>query len=163
MPVDLSDYLDNLKREVNPPGTNLFPEATDTEYAGHLTDAFWEARLDGMLSDWTESDGVIASVTDGGGDISRDLVQLVILYAGIRIVRNHLRNIRTAFRAKAGSTEYETQQSAQLLRDILDELRQKRSLVLQRLSDLGKIDSYVLDALYERDYSIRRGDTDWWR
>lgn len=160
MAVDVFDLVESLKREVNPPGDNLFPNATDDEYAGHLSDAFWEARLDGMLEGYTETDGSITPVS-GSTDLTRDLQQLVVLYAGIRIVRNHLRSIKTVFRTKAGPVEFETQQAATLLREVMLELKEKKKLVLTRLSDVGSVPSYYIDAVIARDESVGMGDT-WW-
>jgi len=37
MAIDLGDLVESLQREVSPPGTNLFPDAVDDEYFGHLT------------------------------------------------------------------------------------------------------------------------------
>lgn len=165
MAVDLGDLIETLRREVSQPGaeTTTFPDANDDTFLGHLQDAFWEARLDGMLDGFVEDGaGSVAPSTVGDDDLTRDLQQLVVLYAGIRILRNQLIAINTVFRAKAGPVEFETQKSAQLLKGILDELKSRRSLVLQRLSDLGNVDTYVIDAILEREYSIDYGITHWW-
>lgn len=162
MAVDLFDLVEPLRREVSPPGEDLFPNADDDDFLGNLQDAFWDARLDGLLEGFTESDGSVVP-TSGSTDLSRDLQQLIVLYAGLRIVRNHLRSMNTVFRSQAGPVEFETQKSAQLLKALLDELRTRRNLVLTRLSDLGSVDSYYIDALVERDLSLDYGDTYWYR
>lgn len=161
MAVDLGDLIEPLRREVSPPGEDLFPNATDDEFFGNLQDAFWDARLDGLLANYTESDGLITT-TSGTGDIDRELQQLIVLYAGLRIVRNHLRALNTLFRSKAGPVEFETQKSATLLKGLLDELAMRRRLVLNRLADLGAVDSYYIDAIAAREESITWGDTWYW-
>lgn len=161
MAVDLGDLIESLRREVSPPGEDLFPDATDDDYFGNLQDSFWDARLDGLLEGYTESDGLVVP-TSGTTELTRDLQQLVVLYAGVRIVRNHLRALNTLFRSKAGPVEFETQKSAQVLKAILDELHARRNLVLTRLSDVGSVDSYYIDALIARDESLGYGDTYWY-
>lgn len=161
MSVDLSDTIENLKREVNPPGGDSFPDAIDDTYLGYLEDAFWEARLDGVtaLASFNNTDGIISPVTVGGTDITGDLVQLLVVYAGIRILRNQLINMGTGFRAKAGPAEFETTNSGQMMTAILNELRTRRNIILTRLSDVGAIPSYYIDALVSREESVYFGST----
>lgn len=160
MAVDLSDLLDNIKSEVNAPGLDQLPGATDTQYLENLKNAFWEGVLDGVISGYTESDGIVTP-DSGTTEFSRELQQLVIFYAGYRIVRNQMRDLKTVFRAKAGPVEYETQQAATVLKAILDELKSKRSILLERLSDLGVVDSFYVDAIISRDDSYAYGDGYW--
>lgn len=158
MSVDLGDLTDFLVAEVNVPGGDVFTGATEDDYLVRLQNAFWEATLDGLITGYTESDGVI-SPTSGTTDLGRDLQQLVIFYAGISIVRNHLRSLNTAFRAKAGPVEYETQQAATVLRDLLTELQKKRAIILERLSETYATDTYYIDAVLARDAAFGAGDT----
>ena len=162
MAIDLGDLVESLQREVSPPGTNLFPDAVDDEYFGHLQDSFWEVKLDGIepFANYTESDGLVSPIS-GTEELSRDLQQLIVLYGGIRIVRNAMRNINTLFRTKAGPVEYETQQSAQVLKSILDDLAARRNFILNRLSDIGAVDAAYVDMVVQRDFSIGNGGT-WW-
>lgn len=161
MAVDLSELIGSLRREVNPPGGDAFPDANDASYLGYLQDAFWEVRLDGMLAGFNELDGIVKPETAGDPDLSRDLQQLLVLYGGIRMVRTQLTNLNTVFRAKAGAVEYETQQSAQVLKAILDELKSRRALVLERLSDLGVVPTYYIDGVSAREHSIDSALTYW--
>lgn len=162
MSVDLATLVESLKREVTPPGEEetTFPDATDETWMGYLADGFWEIRLDGMLSGFTESAGLI-SPSSGTTELTRDLLQLVVFYAGIRILRNQILSFNTVFRAKAGPVEFETQKSAQTLKALLDDMRERRNLVLYRLSDLGVVPSYYIDGLNERELSLGYGDTYW--
>lgn len=163
MAVDLGDLIESLQREVNSPGGDSFPDATDDSFLGYLQDSFWEIRLDGVTSfdPYVEADGIVTPSDSADDDLGRVLQQLIVLYAGIRIIRNQLLNLQTLFRAKAGPVEYETQQSALLLKAILDELKGRRNLVLGRLSDVGTTTDYYIDALVEREYSIDYGLTSW--
>lgn len=162
MAVDLSDLVENLKREVASPGNEdtAFPNATDADWLGNLQDGFWECVLDGVIEGYTESDGIV-SPSSGSTDLSRDLQQLVVFYAGFKIVRNELRTLPTLFRAKAGDNEYEKQQAATLLKSLMDELTRKRNVLLDRLSDIGAIDATYVDAVVQRTNSISDGDTYW--
>ncbi len=160
MAVDLGDLVESLKREIASPGEYeaTFPNSTDDSLVGSLSDAFWEARLDGLLVGFVEGDGVVTPIT-GTTDLSRDLQQLIVFYAGYKILFNVLRGIQTSFRAKAGPVEFETQQSASALTEILKELKFRRNLLLTRLTEIGAIPSYYVDAYLSRDDSLRWGDT----
>lgn len=159
MAVDLGDLTDNLIAEVNAPGEDVFTTAVEDDYLTRLQNAFWEAVLDGLITGFDESDGVITP-TSGSTDISRELQQLVIFYAGISIVRNHIRSLDTVFRAKAGPVEFEQQKAASVLTDLLKELQRKRSIILDRLADVYDTDTYYIDAVRARDESLLYGDTD---
>lgn len=163
MAVDLGDLIESLKREVNPLGGDVFVDATDDMYLGYLQDAFWEARLDGItaLAAWDELDGNVTPVTVGGADITRDLLQLLVLIGGIRILRNYLFALAQDFRAKAGPVEFETKGGTSLLVNLLKDLQGQRNLILTRLSDLGAIPTYYFDALIEREMSIGLGLSDY--
>lgn len=160
MAVDLGDLIENLQAEINPPGSNLYPDAVDDDWVTRLVNAFWETVLDGLITGYTESDGLV-SPSSGSTELARDLQQLVIFYAGITVVRNSLRDINTQLRAKAGPVEFETAKSANTLRDILKELQQRRALLLGRLSDMGVTDSYYIDAIVARDESYLDSLTSW--
>lgn len=160
MAVDLGDLIENLQAEINPPGSNLYPDAVDDDWVTRLVNAFWETILDGLITGYTESDGLVTP-SSGTTELTRDLQQLVIFYAGITVVRNSLRDINTALRAKAGPVEFETQKSANTLRDILKELQQRRAILLSRLSDLGVTDSYYIDGVLARDEAYSNSLTPW--
>lgn len=138
MAVDLADYVDSLRREVTPLGSNLFAGVADTTLANYLADAFWEARLDGFLTKWTSDvDGVVSPVDALGSDITQAEVALIVLYAGIRILRNQILNTNTSFRAKAGPVEFEQQASATMLAEMLKQLRDRRDQIIQQAQEVG--------------------------
>lgn len=113
-----------------------------------------------MLAGYAESDGLV-SPTSGTEDITRDLQQLIVLYAGFRVVLSDFRNKRASFRAKAGPVEYETTQAATVLRDVLKALQDKIKLVLGRLSDAGESSVAVFDLVIETTFSMAYHDQ-WW-
>lgn len=164
MAVELSTLVATLRREVSPPGTDLYPDALDAEFIGHLADAFWEARLSGIevLDDYeVNASNQIVPTDATTDDLTRDLQQLLVLFAGYRIVLSSFQNIKSAFRAQAGPVSYETARSAQLLRDVLKALERKIGIILTRLSDLGTADTDYFDAVIARETSMVYGDT-WW-
>lgn len=182
--VDLFELVDALKREVNPPGSDLFPDATDDDYLGSLTDAFWEVRLYGFLGGFEENAAARGgSPTFGEGrvtplgaaegydapsgysttaDLSRELQQLIVLWAGWKIVLARMGALNTTFRARAGNVEYETQNAASVLKTILDQLKARIDFVIDHISDYAPGSGVaVFDAVVERSYSQAVGDT-WW-
>jgi hypothetical protein len=183
MAVQLFDLVDPLKRQVNPPGTDLFPSATDDDFLGSLTNAFWEIRLYGMLATWEENaaarggpdafgEAIVTPIgemdetyDDPEGwapeDLPRDLQQLIVVWAGYQIVLTRLSALNTVFRAKAGPVEYETQNAASVLKGVLDQLKARLDDILSQLSGAGHPGVFGLDAVVERTYSMAMGDT-WW-
>jgi len=152
MAVDLTDFVPALILEVNPPGTNTFSAATTTEMTMYLANAFWEARLDGFLTPWTcDEDGMITPVDPADPDLPREETTLIIIYAGCKILRNKIMNTNTTFRAKAGPVEYETQNSANMLVEILKQLQDTKNLILQRSAEYTTLDE-CFDALPMRAY-----------
>lgn len=160
MAVDLSDLVENLKREVNAPGLNQFPDATDAQYVGNLQDGFWESVLDGAIIGYTESDAIVTPKT-GTTDLPRELQQLVIFYAGARILRNQLRDIKSSFKAKAGPVEFEQQQSASLLVAILKDLMARRLALIDSLVNANDRSVYYFDGLAARESALSYQDSYW--
>lgn len=160
MAIDLADLVEDLKTEVNPPGRDIFPTATDDQYLNNLRNAFWSTVIDGVITGYTESDGVVKP-TSGTSNLSRELQQLIIFYAAYHIIQNHLLSINTRFRAQAGSVEYETEQSASILKAIYDSLTSKRNYILSVLSQQGTVSSIYIDAVQAREDSFLNGLTFW--
>jgi hypothetical protein len=193
MAVDLADLVEPLKREVSPPGTDTFPNATDDDYIGNLTDAFWELRLFGMLEGFEENaaarggppaftEAIVTpvGVEEGydqlatplpgvpdpgylpGTDLSRDLQQLIVLWAGYKIILTRFATLQSVFRAKAGPVEYEVQQAATVLKSLLDTLKGRIDAIMGQLSTWASgSDVTVLDSVIERSYAQAVHET-WW-
>lgn len=131
--TDLSDLVEPLKREVAIPGAAnfkaAFPETNDDDLLGTVMDALGEAQLDGFLS-------AVALDVDAGTttpDISRAGGALLILYAGGRIVRNQIRNLATHTRYEASGSVFERDQSAIMLKEVLTELNDRKTALVQLL------------------------------
>jgi hypothetical protein len=157
--VDLGEYVNDYRLIINPPGEDLYPNMGDSEAIDRLRNGFWTAKLDTFLASYTESEGLISNTSTGGPEITRDLIQLVIYYTALDTIATSLRNTTTVFRAKAGPVEYETQNSAQLLRDLFQELRQRKNFLLQYLAGLGVISPGYVDMVIARGDSIYFGGT----
>jgi len=159
--VDLEDLVPDIIVALNIPGEDLYATVAPETWVGYLKDGFWNAVLEGLLSGYTESDGVISS-TSGDEAMPRDLQQLIIMYTSIAVLRNRLFSLQTLFRAKAGPVEYEVQQSAQVMKALLDEFSERRKFILQRLSDSGTATGiYYFDSYLARQDSINDGLTAW--
>lgn len=161
MSIELGDLIESLEREISPPGVDLYPDSTEDILLGHLQDAFWEARLFGLLAGFTEADGQVSNLTEDGDELGRELQQLIVLYAGFRITLTQFQNLNTTFRTKAGPVEFETQKSAAQLKGVLDAIKERLGLILRNLSAYGGTTTTVFDAVVERTYSQGVGEV-WW-
>lgn len=163
MAVDLYDLVPNIEAALSIPGSaSQYANATDDEWVGKLKNAFWHATLDQVITGYTsDEDGMVTPIDAGGDDLSFELQYLVVLYACMDIVKNQLMQMKTVFRAKAGPVEYETQQSAQVLKGLLDAYMKERDLILANLASTNMVSSYYIDTLRARDYAIADGITDW--
>jgi hypothetical protein len=178
--VNLFDLVESLRLAVNPPGTDLFPDATDDEFLGALINSFWELRIYNMLDAWEENastrggpvvftEGIVtplgvADVYDdptgwATSDMGRELQQLVVLWAAWTIVLNRMGSLSTVFRAKAGPVEYETQNAATVLKTVLDALKKRIDDAIFGLEQTA--DTIVFDGMIERTYAVANGET-WW-
>jgi hypothetical protein len=163
MAVDLGDLVDPLKREVNPPGQTILA-ATDDEWAGRLLDAFWDGRLDGLFVGYVaDSDaGTVSPIDVNQPDMGRDLQQAIVFLAAYNSLFLAIMNTKTAFKAEApGPVSYETQQSANVLKELAQSLKERRDILLYRLSDIGLVPTYVIDAVVERQDALMIGTQFW--
>lgn len=136
MAIDVGDLVENLTAEVNPPGTDLFPNATASQWELRLANAFWELVIAGLITGYTEEDGIITEdVATPANDLGRDYQQLMVLAAAINVITMEMVNINTAFRAQAGPVEYEVQKSAAVLAAVLDRLEKRFNRIIADLPD----------------------------
>jgi hypothetical protein len=165
MSVDLNDLIPSLQRELSPPGSNLYPNATDDDWLGHLQDAFWEARIQGLLSGFTldDQDDALIVPQSGTTDMTRDLQQLIVLFAGYRVTLTQFQNINSGFRAKAGPAEFEQQKSAQTLKAVLDAIKERLALIVSTLPVSASRGPQIaaFEGYLERTYDIAVG-YQWW-
>lgn len=183
MSVDLTTLVEPLQIEIQAPGGEAYANATEDDYLGALINAFWEIRLYGFLGGFEEDSaarggppeftaGIVTPLNvdptydDPFGystteDLSRDLQQLIVLWAAWKIALNNMATINSVFRAKAGPVEYETQQAASVLTAVLDQLKARITYLIANLPMAGRHGAVVLDAVIERTYSQAVGDV-WW-
>lgn len=160
MAVDLGDLVPYLQAAVSPPGNDLFADTVEDEWITRLANGFWNARLDGLLAGYVESDGSITP-TSGTDDMSREMQQVIVFFSAYDTILLALRALNTQFKAVAGPVSFETQQSANLLKDIAEDLRERRNILLRRLSDMGSTSAYVIDSIIARQDSLMAQATTW--
>lgn len=159
--LDLTDLIPDLEYNLNAPGEDQFANVSDEEWTSRLRDGFWNAWNDGLLQEYTEVDGVV-SPRSGSTMISRDQQQIILLYTSINVISQQMFRMNTTFRAKAGPVEYETQQSAQLLKALLDDLTQRRIYLLERLAETGVTRAfYLIDTYQSRQNALYEGLSVW--
>lgn len=158
MAVDMNTLIESLKNEVNPPGTDLYPDVTDPQWLSRLKDAFWEAKMNKAFPNYTLTGDDITPIS-GSDDLPREQQQLIVLYAGFRAALTSFQNLNSSFRSKAGPVEYETQKSAQVLKGLLDALRERIKNALEDTdgTSAGSL-AMVVDGFYERSVAIGYGD-----
>jgi hypothetical protein len=185
MAVDLNDLVDALKASVNPPGSDLYPDATDDEWVLRLSNGFWDAKIKGLFPSHEEnaaarggpvaySDFIVTPTNPAEDydsptgwnedlDLSREMQQLVVLWSAWRITLAKFQEITTTFRARApGPTEWEEQRSAQVLKAVLDSLKEEIAFILNNLSTYGSSGgAMIYDAVIERTYATAVGEV-WW-
>ena len=182
--IDLFTLVDPLKHEVQPPGVDLSPDATDDDFLLFLTNVFWELRLYGLLGGFEENaaarggpdrfvDGIVTpfNVDDvydepngyAPSDLGRDAQQLIILFAGYKVMLTRLSNAQAVFRARAGSVEIETHTAATMIRAVLDQLKERIDYILNNLTNASRTTVDVFDSILERSYSLASGELRWVR
>lgn len=161
MSVDLGDRIPDLVAEINPPGVDLYTAAGDADWIDRLKNGFWSAVLEGVIKGYAVDDDGLVTPTTGTTDMPRDLQQIVVLYTAYKVVLYKLLEAKTRFKAVAGPVSYETEQSAGVLREVLQNIRNSLNLVINRLGDMNAVNTTVLDAVIERSYSIAF-DEQWW-
>ncbi len=159
--LDLTDLIPDLQYNLNSPGEDAFANVSEEEWTSRLRDGFWNAWNDGLIQDYIEVDGVV-SPRSGTATISRDQQQIILLYTSIAVLFQQMLRLNTTFRAKAGPVEYETQQSAQLLKALLDDLSQRRIYLLERLAETGVTRAfYLIDTYQSRQSALNEGISVW--
>lgn len=160
--VDLSELVPDLVIQVTTPGGEQYPTVSEQEWTDRLRNGFWEAVLDGVIVGYEDVDGIVRPLTATGPALSRERQQLIIMYTAITIVRNELLRLKTLFRAKAGSTEYETQQAASVLVALLGQLADRQKALVDRIADdAGATPVYYFDGFTARQNAINQGYTSW--
>ena len=165
----VSDLRAQLRREINIPGFEQLPDIGNTDLDGYIMDGFWEARLLGMLEDYTQTDGtefatpagaVIKKMADDG-DLEQQYQMMVVIIAALKLIRMKILNLAVNFKAGAGPVEYEQQASATTLRAILSVLEGRVKELKAAYSDLTTASAfYYFDAELQRESALVQGLAD---
>jgi hypothetical protein len=148
--TELVDLVEAYKREVAVPGTfvTAFPSTTDAHIAASLGDAFGEAQLDGFFHTMT--------LDVDAGEITPDLstagAALVVIYAGMRLIRQRILTLSTESSYKAGPVEYAIKQSAAAMTELLKALTARKNQILDNARRGNGTSVFVLDAYVTRMY-----------
>lgn len=163
--VDLEDLIVDLEVELNIPGGDAYAAVTTDEWVNRLRNGFWNAHLDGLMTGWTESEGIISKLNDPTADaMTRDQQQVIVIYTVMSAVKNNLLNLNTAERYKAGAVSYEIEKSAQVYRSLLDDISARLQRILERLSDANVIaPTYYIDTYAARQAAIIYNNVTWIR
>lgn len=152
--VDLSELIPNLEGALTVPGTTSpYAAASEAEWVIKLSNGFWAATLDGVYSGYSvDEDGIVTPDDGGSSTFSRELQQVVIIWAAVNIVQAQLLVLKTRFKAEAGPVSYETEQASQVLSTLLKQLQQQQAVILDRYSDVWSSaeESYYTDANFQR-------------
>lgn len=160
--IDLTELVPSLEAALTVPGNEAeFASVPEDQWVIRLVNAFWNAFNAGLFTGFIVDEDGQVSPTSGSDDMGRDLQQVIVLYAAMDVVRNQMRQLNTVFKAKAGPVEYETQQSAQLLKSLLDGYMGQISALVDRLGDQGTTATFYLDGVIARDRAINDGLTYW--
>ena len=159
----LSDWVETLKRYVAMPGTfvDTFPETTDDDLTGALSDGFAETQMDGYF---ISTSGTVLG--GSGGTFTLDLglqtvtpslqpgqMSLVVLYAATQVVRAQLLNLTSMVRFEASGASFETQQSSNVLTSMFKDLSGRKAAILERALStnagmaFAMADSYLIRAV----------------
>jgi hypothetical protein len=134
--TNLSDLVAQLKREVAVPGqfAQTFPNTTDLDLQGSLSDGFGQAQLVGFLqtSVLDLSAGTVSPV------LSPAAQALVVLYAADRILTMRLLDMNARVAYSAGPVKYEVQKSSQMLTEALKDIQARRTEILTMAADAGR-------------------------
>lgn len=161
--IDLSELVPSLEAALTVPGAEAeFATVPEDQWVIRLVNAFWNAFNAGLFTGYSVDEDGAVTPTEGTEDMGRDMQQVLVLYAAMDVVRNQMRQLNTVFRAKAGPVEYETQQSATLLKALLDGYMGQIADLVERMGDTGGTTaSFYLDGVFGREQAINYGLTYW--
>lgn len=150
---DLGDLTDALKLEVAVPGefATTFPNTTDDNLADTLTHAFARAQLDGWFGTMTLdlNQGLVSpDLSTAGGAV-------VVIYAAEIILQSKILSLKTRSVYEAGPTKYESDQSANVMVQVLKDLQARKQRLLDQAQaarfaaqPILMVDQYATRALY---------------
>lgn len=142
--TNLGDYVDSLRAMLARPGTfdDLFPETDDDGLIQLLRDGLAECNMEQLLVGYvSDQQGIVRPEMPAGA------IAMVVLFAGIRLVRSEILNRVTSTKYTAGPVSAEQSYSTNILRDVAKQLEaQKITLInLYRSSSAG-VEFYMADS-----------------
>ncbi len=153
-------------REINIPGDEQLPTVSAGSKLGYIEDGFWDARLSGMLGTFGVFDGadLVPPGTTGklyfsdtatkADDLEKQFWMLVVIIAGLRLLRLKIMDLSVNFTAEAGPASYEQQASATVLRAILANLQGRVQELKGQYSDEFGSDVFILmDGIAQANYA----------
>ena len=143
--TDLATLVDALKREVAVPGTfdTAFPSTDDDDLAATLADAFAQAQLQGFFGDITLAVDPDEGIYETSRELSAAGGALIVLFAGMRMLRASLRTASQSFTYKAGPVEYSGANMTTVIRDELKALNDRLSELIMQGRRSGRSVSVV--------------------
>lgn len=148
---NLIALVPGLKRQVAVPGefTTSFPNTTDTDLLGTLSDAFGQAQMDGFFGSQTLN----LQAHTVSPDLSTAGVAVIGLYAAENMLLAKFRNLPTKSVYKAGPVEYQIDYSANVLSAEIKDLQSRRQGLIEQALRLSRASSpsiYMKDAYLTR-------------
>lgn len=167
MAVDLADLVPRLKASLSVPGSpSLFSFTDDNEgdWAGHLVNAFWQARLANLFTTYriepdTEE---VVPITDGDPDLPEEVHQIIVLFGALIAIEARFMALANT-RFKSGEQEAEVQRPLQLLKALLDHKRAELDDIKDGVLNGGAASTTVAfyDMVSLRHQQIELGYSSW--
>lgn len=162
----VADLIPMLDREINAPGVELFTTIGGGAKLGYIQDAFWDARLTGMLGAYTIADGAdldpvgvtgksyFTDMSTKSKSLDTEFWMLIVLFAGFRLIRLKIMNLAVNFTAEAGPVKYEQQASATTLRALLASLTARINELKEQYSDDFAVGYFrAIDGMAQAEYA----------
>lgn len=170
MSTPTQDLVPMFQREINLPAAGQIT-ITGGQIVGYIEDGFWDARLSGVLENYTIADG--ADINDVGGgspgqnyftdisglteDLPKQFWMLITIFGGFRLLRLRIMELAVNFSAQAGPVSYEQEASATVLRALLDNLQGRIQELKGQYSDEFSSTFVLMDAVAQREYAMLAG------
>lgn len=127
MAVDLADLVPRLKASLTVPGSPslfVFTDENEEDWAGHLVNAFWQARLANLFADYrvVPDTREVEPIDVTGDDLPVEVHQIIVLFAALIAIEARFMAL-TSTRFRSGDNEAEVQRPLQLLKALLDHKR----------------------------------------
>lgn len=164
MAVDLADLVPRLKASLTAPGSPspfVFTDGAIDEWILALENAFWQARLGGMFTQFRVEDGEVLPLVTGDDDLSEELHQVIVVYAAMTALEARLMAMADT-RYQAGPMEVETRRSATLLNALLARRREDLVKIRDELTETAPGTSVAfIDLVIARHDQIAQGSGYW--